>query len=71
MAIPTRIYKVVPQADIGAARLVCASHPSHALRHVVADTFAVTVATQDDMVAAFERGIKIETIGAEQIELPV
>lgn len=77
MAAPTRIYIVRnATADIDAEtgkslhRLVRASHPSHALRHVAADSFEVKVASQDDLVAAFERGTKVETIAAEQHELP-
>lgn len=66
----TRIYKVAPVADGGPARLVRATHPSHALRHVAADSFMVKVASQDDLVAAFERGVQVEAIKAEQIELP-
>jgi hypothetical protein len=66
MATTTRIYKVSPSADGGKARLVRASHPSHALRHVAADAFTVKVASQDDLVLAFERGIKVESIEAEQ-----
>lgn len=41
MATQTRIYKVAPAGDGGAARLVRATHPSHALRHVAADAFTV------------------------------
>ena len=77
MAAPTRIYIVRnATADIDAEtgkslhRLVRASHPSHALRHVASDSFEVKVASQDDLVAAFESGTKVETIAAEQHELP-
>ena len=70
MATPTRIYKVAPAAEGGASRLVRAAHPSHALRHVAADAFTVKVASQDDLVAALERGTKVETISAEQLNLP-
>lgn len=70
MAALTRIYKVAPAASGGPARLVRATHPSHALRHVAAEAFTVKVASQDDLVAAFETGTKVETIAAEQQELP-
>lgn len=70
MATQTRIYKVAPAGDGGAARLVRATHPSHALRHVAADAFTVKVASQDDLVTAFENGTKVESITAEQHELP-
>lgn len=67
----SRIYMV---ADAGNTttppRLVRATHPATALRHVAAEAFTVRVATQDDLVAAFEAGTKVETIAAEQTELP-
>lgn len=67
----TRIYLV---ADAGTTttppRLVRATHPATALRHVAADAFTVRVATQDDLVKAFEAGTKVESLGAEQQELP-
>lgn len=66
----TRIYKVSPRAEGEKARLVRATHPSHALRHVAAEAFTVNVASQDELVLALERGTKVETIAAEQAELP-
>lgn len=66
MTTQTRIYKVAPSAEGGKARLVRASHPSLALRHVAADTFTVKVASQDDLVLALERGIKVEALTDEQ-----
>ena len=66
MAAPTRIYIVRnATADIDAEtgkslRTAWSGlHPSHALRHVAADPFEVKVASQDDLVAAFESGIKV------------
>jgi hypothetical protein len=65
----TRIYTVVDKTT-KTPRLVRAGHPATALRHVAADAFDVRVATQDDLVAGFESGVKVETIAAEQAELP-
>ena len=69
MASPTRIY-TVRRREGGEARLVRATHPVHALRHVADGEYAVTVASQDDIVAAFEAGAKVETLTAEQQQLP-
>lgn len=66
----TRIYKVAPKREGAAARFVRATHPAVALRHVADDAFTVRVATQDDLVAAFEAGTKVENLKAEQAELP-
>lgn len=74
MATNTRIYIVTPkviteQTAPAAARLVRASHPSHALHHVASNTMNVTVASQNDLVAALAKGIKVEDIKPEQREL--
>lgn len=69
----TRIYIVAPKVAEGekvVRRLVRATHPSHALRHVAADQLHVTVASQDDLVELLGRGVAVETIKAEQHELP-
>ena len=67
MAAQTRVYIVtVGEND----RLVRASHPSHALMHVAKDIASVKVASQDDLIECFGDGIKVETIKAEQQELP-
>lgn len=68
MATPTRIY-VVSHGG-GGERLIRASHPSHALMHAARSTFDVHVASQDELVALLERGVTVETIKAEQQELP-
>ena len=65
----TRIYLVADKVT-KKPRLVRASHPSIAVRHVASDAFEVRVATQDDLVAGFEAGLQIEAIRAEQTELP-
>lgn len=75
MASSTRIYLVAPtrpdceQAPVK-RRLVRATHPSHALRHVAADEYSVTVASQDDLVALLGDGVEVESIAQEQQELP-
>lgn len=65
----TRIYAIADKTT-KKTRLVRAGHPATALRHVAADAFDVRVATQDDLVAGFEAGVKVEDIKAEQAELP-
>jgi hypothetical protein len=65
----TRIYRIADKAT-QKPRLVRASHPSVAVRHVAADSFDVRVATQDDLLNAFEAGITVEKIAGEQQELP-
>lgn len=67
MAAPTRIYRVRAGDTV---RLVRATHPSHAAQHVARDLIEVRVATQDDLVDAFGKGIQPETIRHEQAELP-
>lgn len=73
MAAITRVYIVSPKvAEAGkepARRLVRATHPSNALRHVAADQLQVAVASQDDLIACLAAGIKVETIAHEQQEL--
>lgn len=67
----TRIYLV---ADSGTTttppRLVRATHPATALRHVAAAVLTVRVASQDDLLTALAAGVKVEDIKAEQGELP-
>ena len=74
MATASRIYvvspKVVEAGKPEARRLVRATHPANALRHVAADQLQVCVASQDDLVALLAKGASIETIAAEQQQLP-
>ncbi len=51
-------------------RLVRAGHPSTALMAVATSTYEVTVATQNDLEVLLGAGIKVESIRAEQQELP-
>ena len=68
MSAPTRIYAVLA---LGAKhpRLVRASHPATALRHVAESAFSVDVASQDDIVNALQSGAKVEELHAEKLEL--
>lgn len=68
MATQTRLYLVADKS--GKSRLVEANHPSHALRHVAADTFTVKVATQRELVDLMRKQVPIETVKPEQSELP-
>lgn len=43
-----------------------AAHPANALRHVAADEYVVSVATQDDLVLLLGFGVAVEEIKAEQ-----
>ena len=64
-AIPktaTRIYLVAgPAGD----RLVKASTPAQAIRHVVGTDYSAEVASQDALVEAVGSGLKVETAGEE------
>lgn len=62
----TRIYIVT---DGAISRLVRATHPSHALMHVVRDNYTVRVASQDDLETQISKGVKVEKITAEQQEI--
>jgi hypothetical protein len=44
-------------------RLVRAPNAAQALRHAVADTLAVAVATQDDLVRHIADGVEVENSG--------
>jgi hypothetical protein len=65
-----RIYIIKPKTGDVKPRLVRAGHPSTALQHVAKDTLTVSVASQNDLEAAFLAGIKVEKVGAEQANLP-
>ena len=67
MATATRIYV----AEVaGKQRLVRATHPSHVSQHVARDLIKVRVASHDDLEALLPKGTPVETIKAEQQELP-
>lgn len=68
MATQSRLYAVADKT--GKIRLVEATHPSHALRHVAADTFTVKVPTQRELVDLLKKQTPIEIVKPEQGELP-
>jgi hypothetical protein len=74
MAAPTRVYLISPRTvAAGTARecrLVRATHPAHALKHVADTAFSVEVAKQEDLIDLLGLGTKVEDIGPEQRELP-
>lgn len=63
----TRIYAVSPAvvSTPTAKRLVRASTPAQALRHVTGTMFDVAVASQDDCIEGAAAGVKVEVAGAE------
>lgn len=61
MATATRIYLVTNSA--GATRLVKATVASQAITHVAKSTFSAKVASQDDLVEALSKGVKVEAYG--------
>ena len=69
-----RIYRVAnahartPDGAELPSRLVRAPNPAQALRHVAADTLAVAVATQDDLVRLVAAGVQVEQSGRETDE---
>ncbi len=58
---PKRIY-LVADRESSTTRLVRATNPSQAIRHV-AQRFAADVASQDDLVALLATGTKVEDAG--------
>lgn len=76
MATKTRIYMVEPKtadgtpAPLDVCRIVRASHPAHALKHVADGAYTVKVADQEELVAMLDAGRRPEDIGQEQQEIP-
>lgn len=70
----TRIYrvremavnKVTQQAETIATRLVDASNPARALKHVVTPRFVVDVAEMNDVVALVKSGTEVENATTEE-----
>lgn len=60
MKAATRIYRVTEKDGEGPGRLVRTTHPAAALRHVAEGTFAVAVASQDDLIACIAAGVTVE-----------
>lgn len=52
-------------------RLVKASHPSPVVSHVSRDLIKVSVAKQDELVAAISAGVAVEDINAQPDQLPL
>jgi hypothetical protein len=57
--VKTRIYKVVGLTPDD-VRLVDASHPNAAIRHVAESIYSVSVASTKDVAALLGRGVKVE-----------
>ncbi len=57
MTAPTRYYAISDRATGKTVRLVRSTTQDRALAHYVADTLAVRLATQDDIIAAVEAGV--------------
>lgn len=67
----SRIYIVGSNDPAFPIRLVKASIRQQALSHVAQSLFTVRVASQDDLVNALSKGVKIENAkDGEQLELP-
>ena len=68
----SRIYLVttIGNADGRKNRLVRAGNANQAWRHVAADLITADLASQDELVELIAAGVKVETIVAEQQELP-
>lgn len=68
MPAPTRLY-IVTDKEGGAERLVDASHPSHAVKHVADQRFAVRVASGHDVARMVAAGVKVEATKPEQLPI--
>ena len=60
----TRIYQV-KRDDGSKPRLVRASTPAQAVRHVIRNEYIADVASQDDLVALLGSGVTVEAASAE------
>ena len=69
MATQTRIY-TVSDKQTGDARLVRATHPTHALMHVARVAYAVRVASQDDLIQMIPQGVEVEDAKSEPQAMP-
>lgn len=65
-----RIYAVTGlNSDKGkVVRLVRASHPAAALRHVVTGSYRVEVAAQETLVALVSAGFRVEELAAQDAD---
>lgn len=65
----TRIYIVGHGSEI---RLVRANHRAQALNHAAKTFVTVRVASQDELIGAFEKGVPIENaVNSEQLMLEI
>ena len=62
MSTPTRIY--IARRPDGTSRLVRAANVAQTARHCARE-LQISVASQDDLVAALQAGIQVETAGEE------
>lgn len=70
MAANTRIYLVRHKGDTSQpARLVRATHPANALRHVADGAYSVSVASQDDLESLFGAGTRVERVSHGALEM--
>lgn len=68
MSATTRIYLL---SLAGRKRLVRAANATRAVAHVTADSIRVVVPSQDELLAARDEGVEVETAGeAPQAEAP-
>lgn len=66
MTAATRIYNLdIPVDIVAQARLVRAATRAQALRHLAELLINVSVASQEDIIAAMTNGVKVETAGEE------
>ena len=67
----TRIYIVGSSDPVFPVRLVKASIRQQALSHVAQSLFTVRVASQDDLISALGKGIKVENAKVgDLVEIP-
>lgn len=68
MAAKTRIYRIVDKEEGDAKkriRLVKATNPAQALKHVTTPRFTTLVAEMDDVVSLVKSGIEVEIAATE------
>jgi len=67
----SRIYVVGSSDPVFPVRLVKATIRQQALSHVAQSLFTVRVASQDDLITALGKGIKVENAkDGDQLEIP-
>ena len=67
MATPTRIYMITKRhRQETVHQLVRAANAAQARSHVARNSYAVAVASQDDLVEQLGFGVKVETANEEE-----